>query len=262
MCRNEIYSGKEAGLMRVLAIYNPKGGCGKTTSVLNIGFALHSMGYRVMLVDADPLGSLSAALQISAGASGTYRLLKKQASWSDLKEVRGVAAMPSSRSLAALEVEMAGAIGRETLLKQALKEAPDYDFVLIDCPPGLGLLNINALAAADEVLVPVLAEYLDLKILSHLADTVAAVRKYLNPQLSLLGLFINRFSRRKINKETLAGLNRLFPGLVLQTMVRDSVSITESPARGLDVLAYRPNSNGAVDYLRLSREISSTFPRQ
>lgn len=247
--------------MRVLAIFNPKGGCGKTTTALNVGYALNSLGYRVMLVDLDPSGSLSSIFGMPAGDAGTYQWIKQQVNCSSFQEVRGVKVVPSSRPLAAWEIEVSSVVGRETMLKRALADVHGYDYVLLDCPPGFGLLNINALTAAGEVLVPVLAEHLDLTVLSHLGDTVSAVRKHLNSRLSVLGLFVNRFSRRKINKETSAEINRLFPGLVMKSVIRDNVSITESPAQSLDVLAYHPDSIGAVDFLLLAREVASSLPR-
>lgn len=247
--------------MRAVAIYNPKGGSGKTTTTLNLGFALHKLGYRVMLVDLDPSGSLSSILDVSAGTISTYQWLTKQASYSSFAEVRGVTVVPSSITLAALEVEMSSIKGRETMLKRALADVGEYDYVLLDCPPGFGLLNINALTAASEVIVPVLAEHLDLMVLSRLGDTITAVRKHLNSRLSVLGLFVNRISHRKINKKTLAEINRLFPGLVMNSVVRDNVSITESPAHGLDILSYQADSHGAVDYLLLAKEVASSPPR-
>ncbi|MGI6434469.1 MAG: ParA family protein [Syntrophomonadaceae bacterium] len=249
--------------MRAIAVFNPKGGCGKTTSTLNIGFGLNSIGYRVMLVDLDPLGLLSLTLQLSNREAGTYQWIKKQASLTSVKrEVRGVTVVPSNRLLAALDVEMAGIPGRETLLRQALDQVRDYDYILFDCPPGFGLLNINALVAAGNVLVPVLAEHLDLMVLSQLQDTIAGIKRHFNPHLTLLGFFVNRFNRRKINKETQAEINRLYPGLLFNSMVRDNVCVTESPTWGLDIFAYQANSSGAIDYLRLSREISSGLPRR
>jgi chromosome partitioning protein len=245
--------------MKLLAIYNPKGGCGKTTSALNIGYCLRRLGYRVILIDLDPLASLSSIMNMSAGQPDTYQWLRKQIFEPEFEEVRGVAFVPAGRNLAALEVEMSGVVGRETLLKSSLADIAGYDYALTDCPPGFSLLNINALCAADEVVVPVLAEHLDLTVLPFLVDTLSAVRKHLNPSLAVRGLFVNRLGRRKVNKESTAEINRLFPGLVMKSLIRDNVSITESPAYGLDVLAYRPESHGAVDYLRLAKEIAS-FP--
>lgn len=248
--------------MHIIAVFNPKGGCGKTTSVLNIGFGLQGLGYKVMLIDLDPSGSLSMLLRVSDRWGGAYQLIKKQAALSAVtREVRNMAVVPSHRLLAALDIEMAGIPERESFLSQALKGYHDYDYVLIDCPPGFGLININALAAAGAVIAPVLAEHLDFMALPRLLETIAGIRKHFNSALKHLGFFINRFNRRKINKDVLAEMERLYPGLLLQTVIRDNVSISESPVWGLDIFAYQANSNGALDYMQLCRELAANLPR-
>lgn len=249
--------------MHAIAVFNPKGGCGKTTSAMNIGFGLKSMGYRVMLIDLDPLGSLSLALRLSGCKTGIYQLIRGKAPLTEAgKEVRGVTVIPASRLLAAFDLETAGIQGREALLRAALEQGRDYDYILIDCPPGFGLLNINALVAAEKVLVPVLSEQLDLMVLAPLQDTVAGIRKHFNPRLDFLGFFLNRFNRRKLNKEIRAEMERLYPDLLMSGIVRDNVCIAESPAWGVDIFAYQADCSGAADYLRLSREVSSRLPRR
>lgn len=246
--------------MRIIALFNPKGGCGKTTAALNIGYGLRAMGSRVLLIDLDPQAHLTHAMGLSSNSCPTvYHWLKDSAAQVQ-QQVRGIDLLPAGISLAALDVELQGRPGRELLLKKRLASLQDFDFILVDCPPGLGLLNLNALAGAHELLVPVLAEHLDVYSLGLLRDTVAAVKKHLNASLSWSGFFANRYSRRKLNNQTLTEMKHLFPGLVFKTWIRDNVALSESPAFGQDIFTYQSESIGAYDYLRLCRELLSRKP--
>lgn len=245
--------------MRIIAISNPKGGTGKTTLTVNAGYGLQSMGYRVMLVDLDPQAILSYSLGIrpSQVQYSISHLFSNQASLEQvIHHINNVSIIPSSLALGAMEFEFSQQKGRENMLKRSLTGITGYDFILLDCPPGLGLFTLNGLTAAGEVIIPIEPEHLCLYSLTRLKDTISAINNFLNPSLKLTGIVINRLNpRRLVHKTILAEVDRLFPGLSFTTQIRDNTALTEAPGHKMDIFSYKSDSSGATDYMDLCREI-------
>jgi chromosome partitioning protein len=246
---------------RVIAIANQKGGVGKTTTAINLGASLAMNDRDVLIVDFDPQVNASSGLGIDErtepdishlllGISVLEEIIMET-------EVEGLKIVPGSRSLSGLEIELATAEDREFLLKEALEECEgDFDFVLIDCPPSLGLLTINALVAADEVMVTLQSEYYALEGLSHLMDTVRNVKKLWNPDLTINGVVLTMFDKRLILSRDVEEEVRSFLGSRLySTYIPRNVKLSEAPSYGKPVLLYDAKSKGAVSYLRLAREV-------
>ena len=249
--------------MRKIAILNQKGGVGKTTLVANLGAGLarQRKRMRLLLVDLDPQAHLTYSLGLAAHELKTsiYELLQGQAVLSEaLVEIKeGLHLIPASLDLASAELEFAAVPGREFLLKELLAEVEGYDYILIDCPPNLGLLTINALTMAEEVIIPVQTEFLALQSLSRLLETIQVVQKRLNPGLAISGMVATRYAKRKnLNREVVENLRQHFGKLVYKTIIRDNVSLAEAPSHGLDIFSYKPRSYGAEDFTALSREFA------
>lgn len=243
----------------IVALINQKGGVGKTTSVINIGAGLARLGKRVMLVDLDPQAHLTYSLGIRAHEleKSIYELLKGEARLRDvLIERDGLAVVPANLDLSGAEVELAGEAGREFLLREALGETGGYDYVLLDCPPSLGLLSLNALTAAQEVYIPLQAEFLAMQGMSKLMETIEKVRHRLNKELQMTGIFATLFDGRKVlNKEVVDKIRDHFGSKVFSTTIRDNVALAEAPSFGQTIFEYKLNSYGAEDYSNLCREI-------
>lgn len=245
--------------MRILATINQKGGVGKTTTAVNLGAALASLGKRVLFVDLDPQAHLTYSLGLMAHAlehSILDALRQTRALESVIQKAGAFSIAPASPALSGLEREFAVGEGREFMFKKALAPVKDYDFVLVDCPPNLGLLTLNALSAATELLAPVQPEFLALQSLGMLMRTVEAVKKSFNPGLAVSGVLLTRYQRsKKLNREIRKSISIHFGELLLETVIRDNISLAEAPSFGMDVLRYKPSSNGAADYLSLAREL-------
>jgi len=253
--------------VRILATINQKGGVGKTTTAVNLGAALASLGKRVLFVDLDPQAHLPYSLCLMAHAldrSILDALRQTRSLESLIQKAGGFSIVPSSPALSDLEREFAVgaerefAVGesREFMFKKALAPVKDYDFVLVDCPPNLGLLTLNALSAVTELLAPVQPEFLALQSLGMLMRTVEAVKKSFNPGLAVSGVLLTRYQRsKKLNREIRKSISIHFGELLLETVIRDNISLAEAPSFGMDVLRYKPSSNGAADYLSLAREL-------
>ncbi len=243
--------------MKTIAFINQKGGVGKTTATLNIGAGLAQLGMSVLLIDLDPQANLTASCGIESDTLETtiYNVLQQEKTLSAIvikQEKLSIA--PASIELAAFERAAATVVEREYLLKRAIAHEK-YDYVLIDCPPSLGLLTINALAAADEVYIPVQTEFLALHGLSQLLDTCKVIWQRINPSLKLGGIIGMRYNRRRINKEVIEHLRESFKEKVFNTAIRENVSLSEAPSFGLDIYRYKPDSIGAQDYTNLCKEI-------
>jgi chromosome partitioning protein len=245
--------------MRVIALINQKGGVGKTTSALNIGAGLTILGKQVLLLDLDPQSHLTYSLGIQAHEleKTVYELLKKQANLEEvLIERSGLKLIPSSLDLAGAEIELSATPGREFLLKEGLSSARGLDYILIDCPPSLGLLTLNALVAVREVYIPLQTEFLALRGLGKLVETVEIVRNRLNKKLEITGIIATRFDSRKIlNRNVVDKIKGYFGNKLFNTFIRENISLAESPSFGQTIFEYKPDSYGAEDYLSLCREI-------
>ncbi len=246
-------------MTRVIALVNQKGGVGKTTSTINIGAGLAKKGKRVLLVDLDPQGNLTYSLGIKADevSPTIYQVMKDEATAKDAIIKGEFDVIPANIQLSGAELELSSVAGRELILKEALEPLlPDYDYILIDAPPALNMLTINALTACQEVFIPLQAEYLSLNGMLQLTNTVALVSKRLNNDLKITGVIATLYDARKnLNREVIEAIQERFKDSLFKTYIRDNIALAEAPSYGKDIFSYQPNSNGASDYLKLVDEI-------
>jgi chromosome partitioning protein len=248
--------------MKTIALTNQKGGVGKTTSTVNIGAGLCRQGNDVLLVDLDPQANLTYSLRMSSNRleKSIYEVLKGQANPSEaLISHNGFDIMPSSIDLSGAEMEFANEPAREMLLKNSLNQfADDYDYVLIDCPPNLGLLTLNAFTAVQEIFIVLESEYLALHGLSKLMDVIQVVKDRLNPDIEITGIICTLFDGRKnLNNEVVDHIQDYFGDKVFDTLIRDNVALAEAPSHHKTIFEYAPDSYGAEDYDALAREIKN-----
>jgi chromosome partitioning protein len=255
--------------MRRIALMNQKGGVGKTTTCVNLGAALARRGLRVLLVDMDPQANLTVHLDIRPDAleKSVYDLLTGRAALADIlrpTSTLGMDVAPASLDLAGAEMELVSTVGREQILREAVDRleaggsgAPEpYDFLLVDCPPSLGLLAVNALTAVREVVVPLQAEFFALQGMARLREVVGLVEKRLNPGLSVLGILPSMVdSRTTLSREVMAEIRGYFGAAVFGTAIRRNVRLAEASSHGRTVFEYAPDSNGAADYAALAEEV-------
>ena len=246
---------------QAIACTNQKGGVGKTTTVVNLATYLALLGDRVLVIDLDPQGNATSGFGVdrAAVAGSIYDALIDGRPLSELHvatPVDGLRLVPSSISLAGAEVELAPVTGRERRLGRAVEQERDaWDWILVDCPPSLGLLTVNALAGADAVLVPVQCEYYALEGLTQLIATINLVRDHLNPDLEISGVLLTMFdARTNLSSEVAAEVRRHLHGAVFETIVPRSVRLSEAPSHGLPIALYRPDSKGADAYAHLAQE--------
>jgi ATPases involved in chromosome partitioning len=245
-------------MSRVIAIVNQKGGVGKTTSTINIGASLADRGKKVLLIDLDPQASLTTALG-SKGISPTiYEVLKGENIISEIVlSHSNYFLVPSGIDLSGAELELSGVAGRECILKESLEEIISfYDFILIDCPPSLSLLTLNALVAANEIFIALQTEFLAMDGMNQLLSTVSLVQKRLNSKLIVKGIIATQYDARTgLHKEVYDTIKEHFGELVFKTPIRNTIALAESSSFGNDIFEYRPKSNGAKDYSDLVDEI-------
>jgi len=249
---------------RTIAIVNQKGGVGKSTTAVNLGASLALLGHSVLLIDIDPQGNTTSGLGIDKRGleRDIYGVLLSGVPAADAVVPSGVANLeiiPATMALAGAEIELVSALSRETRLKGVLAPiSARYEFVLIDCPPSLGLLTLNALTAASEVLIPVQAEYYALEGLSQLTSVVQRIREALNPQLRLTGVLVTMFDgRTKLATEVLDEVNTYFPAQVFRTQIPRNIRLSEAPSFGKPAALFDVKSRGAQAYLALAREVSA-----
>jgi chromosome partitioning protein len=247
---------------RVIAIVNQKGGVGKSTTAVNLGASLALMGRRVLIVDIDPQGNTTTGVGIDKRGveRDVYNVLLHDVAIAEVTlptEVENLAIVPATLNLAGAEVELVSVLQRENRLKTALAHALyRYDDVLIDCPPSLGLLTINALTAATEVIIPVQAEYYALEGLSQLVSIVRRIKEGLNPGLLIRGVLITMFDgRTKLATEVLEEVHRFFPDRVFHTQIPRNIRLSEAPSYGKPAILFDVKSRGAQAYLALAKEL-------
>ncbi|RLC64012.1 MAG: ParA family protein [Chloroflexi bacterium] len=253
----------------IYALANQKGGVGKTTTAVNVGAYLAEWGQRVLVVDIDPQANATSSLGIDKRAVplSTYDLLVRGVSLSRVMQLTGRVRLdlaPASPALAGATVELVSLPQRESRLRQALavlntdeEQGKRYDYVLIDCPPSLGILTVNGLTAAtDGVIIPVQCEYLALEGLSQLVRAIELVRRALNPKLRLRGLVMTMYdARTNLSRQVVEEVRRHFPGRVFNTIIPRSVRLSEAPSYGEPIISYAPHSAGALAYAALTREL-------
>jgi chromosome partitioning protein len=244
---------------RVIAFANQKGGVAKTTTTLNLGVALKEQGFRVLAIDLDPQGNLTMSQGWNPDdiERSMFDVLVHQLPITEIIRPAEIDVAVSSIDLAGAELALSSMIGRERALEKALRAVKEhYDYILIDTPPSLGLLTINALVAADGVIVPVQCEYLSLRGLAQLQNTLAMIRENLNPDVEIQGILPTMFDRRLLHsKEAVEILKENFGDLVFNTMIRKTVRYAEAPVKGQSVLGYEPTGEAAELYRNLAKEV-------
>jgi chromosome partitioning protein len=253
---------KHDNMSKVISISNHKGGVGKTTSAINIGAGLYRLGKKVLLIDLDPQANLTQSLGIVDPDKTIYGALRGEYNLAPLELLKGegksrLDVIPSTLDLSGAEIEMSGEAGREYILKELIDSIKkDYDYILIDSPPSLGLLTLNSFVASDEVFIPLQAQFLALQGLAKLIEVIDKIKKRLNKGLKIGGVFITQYDSRKVlNREVVAIIEGHFKKELFESKIRDNVALAEAPAQGLDIFRYNPKSYGAEDYLALSEEI-------
>jgi chromosome partitioning protein len=248
----------------VLAIANQKGGVGKTTTAISLGAALAEAGQRVLLIDLDPQANATSGLGVDKGRieRSVYEALIGVADLAQTVQPTawpGLALIPSAIRLAGAEIEMVGLLAREQRLRRILEPIrADYDVILIDCPPSLGLLTVNALTAADGILIPIQCEYLALEALGQLTNTIALIRDNLNPRLRIFGIALTMYDKRtNLAQQVVENVREHFGELTFQAVVPRSVRLSEAPSYGLPILTYDSTSRGAVAYRQIALEVIS-----
>ena len=249
-------------MTRIIAIANQKGGVGKTTTAVNLSAALAQLGEKVLLLDIDPQGNATSGIGIQkkevkaciydALINGIpLEMVAMPSQWENLEVI------PATIQLAGAEIELVPTVSREVKLKQALESIKDrYTLVIIDCPPSLGLLTLNALTAANGILIPIQCEYYALEGLGQLMNTISLVRKHLNENLKIEGVVLTMYdTRTNLSEQVAEEVKEFFQEMVFKTIIPRNVRLSEAPSHGLHILAYDPRSRGAELYLALAREV-------
>ena len=262
MFRVQHYANTVITMGKIIAICNQKGGVGKTTTSINLAAYLAMAGKKVMLIDLDPQANSTSGIGINKHdiLKSTYHVLLEEAKFVDILQktaINNLVLAPSNLDLTGAEVELVGALGREYRLKRALQpEKDNYDFIIIDSPPSLGLLTINGLCAADSVIIPVQCEYYALEGLTQLHNTIKLVKENLNPALAIEGVLLTMADfRTNLTKEVIQEARNHFKDKVYNTVIPRNIRLTEAPSFGKPIVLYDANSLGAQKYAELSKEI-------
>ena len=246
---------------QIISLVNHKGGVGKTTSVASIGAGLTRLNKNVLVVDLDPQANLTISLGIKNPKKTIYGNLKGEYEAEPYKLYKGFDIIPSDLDLGGAELELINETGREYFLKEILDSLKNkYDYILIDCPPSLGILTINALTASGSVLIPLQSQFLATHGVSKILEVIEKVKKRLNKKLYVGGVFITQYDKRKIiNRDIAEGIESNFKKKLFKTKINGSVSLEEAPARREDIFTYDKDSRGAQDYMDLSKEILNKY---
>ncbi len=252
---------------KIVAIANQKGGVGKTTTSVNLAASLGVLEKKVLLIDADPQANSTSGLGIDVEAVeiGTYQLLEHASTAREAvvkTETPNLEVIPAHIDLVAIEIELVDKEQREYMLKKALENIKDdYDFILIDCAPSLGLLTLNALTAADSVIIPIQCEYFALEGLGKLLNTIKSVQKIHNDALDIEGLLLTMYdSRLRLSNQVVEEVQKHFSDMVFQTIIQRNVRLSEAPSYGESIINYDAGSKGAINYLSLAKEIINKNP--
>lgn len=241
----------------IYAISNHKGGVGKTTSTINIGAALASKGKKILLVDLDPQANLTQSLDIQKPEITIYDNLKGEKLVNPIEYKKNIYVLPSSLDLSAAEIELSSEPGREYILKEFLLTLVNkYDYILIDCPPSLGLLTINAFTAADFIIIPMQAEFLSLRGLAKLTEVINKIKARLNVKLKIGCVFLTQYDERKVlNRDIASSVSEYFGKEFLKTKISNNVALAEAPSKGKDIFSYNKQCKGSMDYAELVEEM-------
>lgn len=245
-------------MSKIISVINHKGGVGKTTTTANVAGALLTLGKKVLVVDLDGQANLTMSLGLRFDLDNTiYNAMRSNQPLPVYKNNQGINIVPSCLDLSAVETELINEPGRELILRNLLEPLKkEYDYIIIDCPPSLSLLSINALTASDSIIIPVQAQYLAMKGMDKLLNIIQKVKQRLNPILSIGGIVITMYDgRTNLNKGVSELVKDAFNGKVYNTFIRMNITLAEAQANGTDIYNYDPKCNGAVDYMNLTQEI-------
>lgn len=244
-------------MTKIISIINHKGGVGKTSSAIAIGASLNLHKKKVLLIDLDAQANLTQSLSFNETEQTIYGALKGQYPLPVYEKKKGLDIVPSTLDLTAAEIELSSEAGREFLLKELIVPVKNkYDYILIDCPPALGLLTLNALTASTDLIIPVESQYLALQGMAKLMDIVTKVQTRLNKDLKIMGILITKYEvRQTLDRNIVEVINNTFGDKVFKTHIRKNIAIAEAPTQGIDIFEYNSNSSGAEDYKKVTKEI-------